>query len=259
MNNDTRPDPRLNAPGYQPMRMAAEWASAVRGEPFPFRYDARTGRMVVDRERPEVTTQTLAFARRPVVKTITFAVSRPHRCTAEIDLPGDQASAMFWGEAAVEKFTLAHYASVAADDASGFLGRVLGAWYGYPAKVVQVCALVHLCGPGVPVDGTQLSLEDTVGLLCLGEELRLLTLPQFEAEYDIGRPRGTGAPLRVPDGPQPGWVVTPEVESTVTRESAEFVSGLRSHAAGNQRHQPAIIGSAQIMPVEVFQLLYVKA
>jgi hypothetical protein len=243
MSNDTPRGPRLNAPGYQPLRVAAEWAGAVRGEPFPFRYDTRTGRMVVDRQNPEVTTTTVAFARRPLVRDVTFEVPTPEGGTASLQLSGKEASALFWEESAVEKFLLSHYASAAADDASAFLGRVLGAWYGYPARVVQVCALAHLCGPAVPADGTQLSLDDTVGFLCLedGQELRLLTLAQFEARYDTGLPRGTGKPLRAPEGPQPGWELTPQGESVVARESAEFVSGLRSRTVVFQREGNTLV------------------
>lgn len=226
----SRPGPP-NMPGYRPLRMAAEWASAVRDEDFYTRYDPRTGRIVAGGTgAAAVTTRTTALARRPTVNKVTVQV-RPERGAAPVTfrLQGDAASAMFWGESAVEKFLLSYYASAAADDAAGFLSRLLGAWYGYPARVVQVCALVHLCGTRHPAKGTPLSLEGTVGLLCLEEGKRLLlwTLSDFEARYAIELPRGQGSPrLRVP-GRERGWKVTNTVESIVTRDAAEFVSGLR--------------------------------
>ena len=96
-----------------------------------------------------------------------------------LTISGDHASALFWGESAVEKFLISYYASVAADDAPRFLERLFDAWYGYPAELVQVCAVAYLCGRVPPPDGTQLSLSRTVGLVCLegGSRLRLLTRP----------------------------------------------------------------------------------
>ncbi len=225
--------PARSPASYRALRMAAEWASALRDQPLSFVYDADTGHMVLGPGGLPV--HTISFTTRPKLLDIEFSV--PSR-TAEIAPPaltvcGDQASALFWGESAVEKFLLSYYASVAADDAPRFLDRLFGAWYGYPAEVVEVCAIACLCGRVPPPPGTPLSLARTVGLICLerGGGLRLLTLDEFDARYATGLPRG-GTPVEA-RGDQVevrrGWPVTDGVESIVARDVAEFVSGMRGH------------------------------
>jgi hypothetical protein len=143
-------------------------------------------------------------------------------------------SALFWSESAVEKFLVPFYASVAADDAPRFLGRLFDAWYGYPADVVQVCAIALLLGRRPPAENTPLSLARTVGLVCLeggGSKLKLRTLDDFTERYATGLPRGEGF-RGVRSGPpevRPGWGVTNQPESVVARDVAEFVSGMRGH------------------------------
>lgn len=225
------PSKPLNLPGYRALRMAAEWSSAVRDEPCHLRFDPRTGRIVAaSRTTAQVTVDTEAWASRPRVDEVVFRVERePGGAYAGFTLTGHEASALFWGESAVEKFLLSYYASAAADDAAGFLSRLLGAWYGYPGHVVQVCALVYLCGTRPPAAETPLSLDGTVGLLCLEgrEELRLLTLNEFEARYATGLPRGYASHGPHAARREEGWPVTRFDESIVAREAAEFVSGLR--------------------------------
>jgi hypothetical protein len=173
---------------------------------------------------------TSASARRPLVLGVEIEVPGAPPLT----ISGDQASALFWGESAVEKFLVSYYASVAADDAPRFLERLFDAWYGYPAELVQVCAVAYLCGRVPPPDGTQLSISRTVGLVCLegGSRLRLLTLDEFASRYATGLPRpGAGTGETKPESPhaRPGWPITEAVESIVARDVAEFVSGMRGH------------------------------
>lgn len=221
-----------NAPGYQPLRMAAEWASAVRGEPLNFAYDTATGQMMLAPPGSAgVSVLTSAGVPRALVASVELEWARPHGGPpgAVYELSGADASALFWGESAVEKFLLSYYASAAADAAPRFLARLFDAWYGYPAKVVQVCALAYRCGRRAPPHGRALTLARTVGLLCLDETgVRLLSLDEFEARYATGLPRGgCPAPATGPSTSEAGWTIDAAVESIVLRDAAEFVSGLR--------------------------------
>ena len=226
-----------NVPGYAALRVAADWASAVRNEPLYLSYDPASGHVTAaDKANAELTLQTSTYARRPRVVTVEFVVQVQEGKKTEtrtLTLPGEAASALFWGEGAVEKFLVPYYASSAADNAAPFLARLLNAWYGYPGGVVQVCALAYLCGTRAPAVGTALTLGATVGVVCLERarrELRLLTLDEFTKRYAPGMPRSTpqaerpGTPRRMA-----GWRVTTEMESVVARDVAEFVSGLRGH------------------------------
>ncbi|MBD0319690.1 MAG: hypothetical protein ICV87_05110, partial [Gemmatimonadetes bacterium] len=150
-----------NAPGYAALRMGADWASAVRGVPLRLRFDADTGHMAVaGSSGPGLTVLTRAYARRPTVQALTFEVEsylKGKPGTASIELDGESASALIWGESAVEKFMISYYAEAAGEDAPRFLGRLYDAWYCYPSNVVQVCALAYLCGTRAPPEGTLLS------------------------------------------------------------------------------------------------------
>lgn len=222
----------VNAPGYTALRVAADWASAVRDVPVHLAYDPGTGNVKAATEaEAELTLRTLAFTTRPEVTGVEFVVQTEDGTTAQRVLDGRQASALFWGESAVEKFLVARYASAAADTAADFLDQLFAAWYGYPGQVVQVCAIAYLYGTRAPAPGTQLSLARTVGLVCLEcatRELVLLTLDEFTARYMPGQPVAVPAPA--PAGPpqrEVGWVVTEGVESVVARDVAEFTSGMR--------------------------------
>jgi hypothetical protein len=224
-----------NAPGYAALRMGADWASAVRDVPLRLRYDPETGHMAVGGSSgPGLTLLTRAYAKRPRVKRITFEVESYHRGklkTASIELDGESASALVWGESAVEKFMVSYYAEAAGENAPRFLERLFDAWYCYPSSVVQVCALAYLCGTRAPPEGTRLSLAATVGLVCLetaSGTLRLLSLDEFAARYTSSMPRNASPPPEKHAAERErGWQVGDEVESIVARDCAEFVSGLR--------------------------------
>lgn len=224
-----------NAPGYAALRMGADWASAVRDAPLRLRYDPETGHMAVGGSGdPGFTLLTRAYAKRPGVKRITFEVEaylKGKLKTASIELDGESASALIWGESAVEKFMVSYYAEAAGEAAPRFLERLFDAWYCYPSNVVQVCALAYLCGTRAPPEGTQLSLASTVGLVCLeiaSGTLRLHSLDEFTARYTASLPRDASPPAeRHASERERGWQVGGEVESIVARDCAEFVSGLR--------------------------------
>jgi hypothetical protein len=228
--------PEPPPPTYRALRMAAEWASAVRNQQLAFTYDTDTGHMVLDGPGAAGTLPvfTTSFTSRPTVTALEFSV--PGTAGGDpppLRVPVDEASALFWSESAVEKFLVPYLASIAADDAPRFLGRLFDAWYGYPGDVVQVCAITYLCGRTPPTPGTPLSLARTVGLVCLegGTRLTLLTLDEFTARYPTGLAPGAGAIAGSSDLPdiRQGWEVGQQAESVVARDVAEFVSGMRGH------------------------------
>jgi len=220
-----------NAPGYREFRMAAAWASAIRGVHLNLEYEPTTGRMQFAKE-PTTAPPLLTppNAPRPVVQHVEMAVPG---ADAPLRFGGDAYSALLWSESAVEKFLFPHYASAEADNAARFLARVSNAWYGYPGRVVQVCALA--VRPGTAAGRGELSLDATVELVCVERAKRTLavmSLSDFEKTYPSGAARGA-APAVAPDDHLDrcdGWKVGGnEVDSIVAREAAEFVSGLRGH------------------------------
>ncbi|HYH83767.1 MAG TPA: hypothetical protein VEX86_28505 [Longimicrobium sp.] len=227
--------PTQHPPAYRALRMAAEWASAVRDRQLNFAYDPGTGYMVLDNSGtgPTLPVFTRSFTSRPLVKEVEFSVPSSTGKPLTLEVSGYRASALFWSESSVEKFLVPLYASVSAHDAPRCLGQFFDAWYGYPADEVQVCAVAYLCGRKPPACGTPLLLANTVGLICLegGSQLRLLSLDEFTARYStapypVGGPPTAGSSL--PEV-RPGWEISENVESVVARDVAEFVSGMRGH------------------------------
>jgi len=216
-----------NVPTYREFRMMAEWASAIRGDPLYFSYAGDTGRMrLAQFSNGEPSLFTPPNARRPVVTQVEFAVAG----AGPLELDGHGCSALFWSESAVEKFLFPCFASVGSDHAGRFLSRLHDAWYGYPERMVQVCALAYRYGTGT-AEG-DLSLEASVGLVCLERSgtLRLMPLDEFERTYPTDGPRAMASVQAYPAPAErrKGWKVD-RVDSVVAREAAEFVSGLRGH------------------------------
>jgi hypothetical protein len=228
-----------NVPSYRQLRMVSDWASAVRGRELHLEYNEDTGRMKhsAPSTHPPMLLLTPPNAVRPVLARVEFEVRVPGTGVPfSTTLDGDRYSALLWGESAVEKFLFAYYASAAADSAARFLGRLFDAWYGYPDRVVQVCALAFRYG--VDAEAGELSLDATVELVCLernrgGLRLNAMSLGDFERKYPTGAPRGgrvAGTPGKATQCD--GWKVAGgTVSSIVAREAAEFVSGASAHAS----------------------------
>src|SRR6476661_3389644 len=178
-----------NAPGYREFRMAAAWASAIRGVHLHLEYEHTTGRMhFAKKPTTAPPLMTPPNAPRPVVQHVEMAFPG---ADAAWSFGGDAYSALLWSESAVEKFLFPHYASAEADNAARFMARVSNAWYGYPGRVVQVCALA--VRPGTVASGGELSLDATVELVCVERAKRTLavmSLSDFEKTYPSGAARG---------------------------------------------------------------------
>jgi hypothetical protein len=233
-SNTALPDAvNITRPGYSAMRMVAEWASGVRGEQLYFGFDGSHATLTDVPDSGALPVLTRRFTGRPEVKKVYFTVTADG-ATPTLTLDGRETSALFWGESAVEKFLFPYLASVAGSEVAPLFRKLAHAWYGYPGNDVQVCAVAYECGPSAPFGPLKLTLEGMIGLVCLVDGgLEKVSLADFEARFP-----GEGAgpePLEPPVGSfhnEGGWTLTPNVESIVARDAAEFVSGLRGHVVG---------------------------
>jgi hypothetical protein len=85
--------------------------------------------------------------------------TRPGGVPQGLSLGSDFADAVFWSDAAVQKFLFPYITSCAGTDASQVLAQVQAAWNHYPAARVSVYALVHVIRHP---QTTTLSLDNTI-------------------------------------------------------------------------------------------------
>jgi hypothetical protein len=221
-------------PGYDALRLGADWASAVRGNTVFFDY--HDGQISITQPAHDpapkgpVRVSTPPSTRaRPRVTSITLTTAE----YGHITLPSTSCSAALWSESAVEKFLLPYYASAAGKSAQAVLQAIGSAWYGYTTR--PVCALTFQYSPAAMVG--PLSLWNTVGVVfgTIGEDgipvLRTLPLPEY-----LGKgPWLTTTTMTVPEIPRSTKPATPSgqatpIDSVGARDVAEYVNGL----AGNQ-------------------------
>jgi hypothetical protein len=130
------------------LRELAEYASSLRhagGDPayfivtedpkHPGKYAIRYTRHP-PKEQPDrviVPADTAAVApRRPKVKSVTVTYEDPHDGHShEMVLDGSRFDALFWSEAAVEKFLFPYYASKYQWAAADWLSLMASTWYGF--------------------------------------------------------------------------------------------------------------------------------
>ncbi|HEX8451409.1 MAG TPA: hypothetical protein VF647_04875 [Longimicrobium sp.] len=237
-SNTILPDAvNTSRPGYPAMRMVAEWASGVRGENLYFGFDGTDATLTDAPESGALPVFTRPFTRRPTVEHVYFTV--PTNVGSDtLKINGRETSALFWGESAVEKFLFPYFASVAGSEAASLFQKVAHAWYDYPADRVQVCAVAYECGPAAPTGTRRLTLEGMVALVCLVDEtLEKMSLAEFARRFP-GQGTGPVAPPQPLEvfRDEPGWALSPGVESIVARDAAEFVSGLRGHTVRLRQH-----------------------
>jgi hypothetical protein len=92
------------------------------------------------------------------------------------------ADAVFWSDAAVQKFLFPYIASCAGHEAALKLAQVQGAWNFYPAREVTVYALVHT----IPQAGEPLGLGSIIQVvytLAGSTDLIVETLDRFATQY----------------------------------------------------------------------------
>jgi len=220
------PSPRDPAavPDSRDLRLAADWASAVRDEVVLFAY--RDGRYHIGGEgMGGLPIRTRRYSVRPRVLAGSFAVpgATPYQFSA------DECSALVWGESAVEKFLFPYYVSAAGRDAARILADLTAVWYDYPASA-PVCALAYRFGPR-PCGGA-ITLESTVGVVFVNtceRRVEMLPLTEYMARYGSCRRQARANPVTIVEDSYPTAPLTSKLESIEIHEAAEFVSGLRGH------------------------------
>jgi hypothetical protein len=219
------------------VRLAAECASGVRGIGLWFTY--RDGSIEASAQRPPgvvalgpVDTSPDAIRTFPL-KSV--SISLPD-VEDPLVIPGTEADALYWSEAAVEKFLLPYYVSVGGWAAGDLLlSQLAKAWFDYSATAVQVVAVGYRRGLG-PAEGPL-----TVGKTCfvvysrVQPDGRLGPLARDSVESFVNTPgfigpaRGKDLPLH---GHPSGCIgVVPYTGATLNsigcRELAEFARGVR--------------------------------
>jgi hypothetical protein len=221
-------------PGYDALRVGADWASAVRGNTIFFDYQSGSLMLTPPVDQPP--------GSGPVaVATPLSNASRPAVLNARVSAPGFEpltldattCSAVFWSESSVEKFLLPYYASAAGQQALQVLAAIAWAWFEYGSST-PVCALVFQ----YPTQGMlgALSLWDTIGVVhgvqAEGGPPRLTCTPLLQFLQDGEMPLVSAPPPLVAAQqvtPVPRSNLRTQVDSVQAREVAEYVSGLRGN------------------------------
>jgi hypothetical protein len=225
-------DPQI--PGYLAMRQGADWASSVRGQTVFFGYDP--GAITINQPGTASTVP---------VSTAYSAQSRPTVTSATVQLDGfqdlvldgNQFSAVFWTESAVEKFLLPYYVSAAGPYAQTVLSAITGVFYNYPPDE-PVCGLAFGYA-SEPILGPKQLLDTLYVISCQGAGTLGATLACTPLGTLLDSTSTSGYTQGMPPAPAASLAVGPDVQTATTsleptfvdsvgaREVAEYVSGLR--------------------------------
>ena len=153
----TRPE----YPSYVPLRVGADWSSAIRGQMVYFRY-ADGELRITDNDTGSVPVATAPSAkRRPAVTGVILHVEREDG-DIHMEIDPQTCSALFWTESAVEKFLLPYYTSAAGPEAYAVMYAIIRAWYHYDERR----PVVALAFSYAPVDSLgRKSLWNTVDVI----------------------------------------------------------------------------------------------
>ena len=214
----TRPE----YPSYVPLRVGADWSSAVRDETVYFQYADGEILITEDTDSVHVATAPSAKRRPDVIKAIL------HVGDARMEIDAQTCSALLWTESAVEKFLLPYYASAAGPDAYAVMYAIIRAWYHYDEHR-PVVALAFSYAP-VAAPGFK-SLWNTVEVIFLEdggiERLPLLHFLPHANHLEVPKlPR----PIPLDDEPfraGPTKQGATPIDRLGARHVSEYVSGLR--------------------------------
>jgi hypothetical protein len=131
---------------YTQLRLLAECAVGVVDEPVEFFFregeSLQIGRPEQEMRPKDVLVPALDTGRYPS-NSVTLQVDGPHDPRRPPNVPAGIANAVFWSDAAVQKFLFPYISSCAGSRASKVLDDVQSAWNYYPSNV-EVYALVHV-------------------------------------------------------------------------------------------------------------------
>lgn len=118
----------------------------------------------------------------------------------DAQVPAGMADALFWSDAAVEKFLFPYVASCGGDEGASALASLQAAWNHYPRSKVQVYALLHV---NRIESGTPLALANTLWVVYVptgGTSLQMLPVNEFLTTFRHDR------------GPDPEPYSTPPID-----------------------------------------------
>ena len=212
---------------YQVLRLMAETASGMRNQELEFRFRGHAlVRVPPPAGIPEGGVDVPARTRGKIPAIDSVWVNAAPEAPG-FDLVAAGADAVFWSEAAVEKFLVPYYASCAGSRAATFLHDFLRAW-NEPWKGVHVLALMHR---GRVDQNEPLSLSRTVGVLFRrdgSQAVEMKPLLEFLAGVEAGaapEPESVQLPL-AQGGPVPLVPPHPPTYGQL-RAIAEWGSSLR--------------------------------
>lgn len=189
---------------YTQLRLLAECAVGMVDEPVEFFFkggqELLIGRPEQEIRPRDVLVPALDTGRYPA-NSVTLQVEGPHDPRRPPNVPVGQANAVFWSDAAVQKFLFPYISSCAGDRAAKVLEDLQGAWNFYPEQV-EVYALVHV-NRFAPDAVLEIDRCIHVAYVEVSEDrrsgLRMLPLADFIVEYPAGdTKKSLTAPITVP-------------------------------------------------------------
>lgn len=248
---------------YQQLRLLAETAAGVKTGPAQFFFDeagtlmrSEPGAVLADDDVLIPAQDTGRFPR----NGMRLEVEGTESPGPGFDPQRGVADAVFWSDAAVQKFLVPYVASCFGDLAGEMVTKLQAVWNNYPTEKVTVYALVHLTSHDI---GTPLDMGDTVQVVFteqapVATPLRALTIRDF---YDTFRP--TLGPIAMAASPSVSYQrgePTPlrqQPDYKVLRAMAEWAASLRDgpgyfvFPAGARGFLPPVYPLKDVQPGDV--------
>lgn len=208
---------------YRQLRLMAECAEGTDLGQTQFVFDS--GTLSVIEPGTALDTEILVTAEnggRLAQNTVSLQVMAGQSSTLTLK----SADAVFWSDAAVQKFLFPYIASCAGHEAAEKLAQVQGAWNFFPGRMVTVYALVHT----IPQPGELLGLGSIIQVvytLADSTDLIVETLDRFATQYPPVQVLGTTPPQvsywRGQQGTPPQY---PYPDYLTLRAMAEYASSI---------------------------------
>lgn len=222
------PNALVQPPDYMQLRLLAECAVAINEQEVTYFFPGGKDLQRADGTTPlgddDILVPTYNDGKYPA-STVSLGLTSTLVPGQELPLAG--ADALFWSDAAVEKFLLPFIASCGWRDAAALVLKVQQAWNDYPADKVSVYALVHM--NTIPAN-VPLSLENSLQVAYAeqlpGATLKLMPLPDFVVKFP---PNAPAAPVvgQVGYHRGAGTRAAPFPDYLALRAMAEWAGSLR--------------------------------
>jgi hypothetical protein len=215
---------------YTQLRLMAECAEGTEGETqFVF----NNGTLSVNASATALDTEILVTAesvrRRPANRVYLQVAAGATMDRGSATLEVGSADAVFWSDAAVQKFLFPYIASCGGHQAGENLTLLQSAWNFYPSTQVTVYALVHRIAQPGELLGIG-SIIRVVYSVAGGSQLQLAELGQFVQQYPPTTPVQIPPPVQTPywrgvEGTPPQYQYPSEQLLRMLAEHAESLRG----------------------------------